>query len=116
MSATVVPLAEPFARVREILDEAAATGMEDPNAMVVSTVDAAGQPSSRVVLLKGFDERGFVFFTDYRSRKGEEIEANPRAALVFYWSELERQVRITGGVALVSREDSEHYYTTRPLG
>jgi pyridoxamine 5'-phosphate oxidase len=84
--------------------------------MTLATATPDGAPSARMVLLKGFDERGFVFFTDYRSRKGAELEANPRAALVFHWGELERQVRITGGVALVSRQDSEHYYKTRPLG
>ena len=68
------------------------------------------------MLLKAFDERGFVFFTDYRSRKGAELEANPRAALVFYWGELDRQVRITGGVALASPEESERYFKSRPLG
>jgi pyridoxamine 5'-phosphate oxidase len=69
-----------------------------------------------VVLLKGFDERGFVFFTDYRSRKGSELEANPRAALVLHWSELERQVRITGTVERTSAQDSEAYFRARPLG
>ena len=73
-------------------------------------------PSARIVLLKNFDERGFVFFTDYRSRKGAELEANPKAALVFYWGELERQVRITGDVSLATREESERYFATRPLG
>ena len=73
-------------------------------------------PSARIVLLKAFDERGFVFFTDYRSRKGAELEANPRAALVFYWGELERQVRITGEVTRTSPEESEEYFRSRPLG
>jgi pyridoxamine 5'-phosphate oxidase len=86
------------------------------NAMTLATATADGSPSARVVLLKAFDERGFVFFTDYRSRKAAELEANPRAALVFYWGELERQVRITGGVALASREESELYFRSRPLG
>ncbi len=90
--------------------------MPDGNAMTLATADATGAPSARIVLLKAFDERGFVFFTDYRSRKGAELEANPRAALVFYWGELERQVRITGGVALASREESQRYFRSRPLG
>jgi len=107
---------DPFVEFARWLAEAQDAQSEEPTAMTLATATADGAPSARVVLLKGFDERGFVFFTDYRSRKGEEIEANPRAALVFYWSELERQVRITGGVALVSREDSERYYKTRPLG
>ena len=80
--------------------------MRDANAMTLATATADGAPSARIVLLKAFDERGFVFFTDYRSRKGAELEANPRAALVFYWGELERQVRITGGVAPARRARS----------
>ncbi|MBA3553248.1 MAG: pyridoxamine 5'-phosphate oxidase [Gemmatimonadales bacterium] len=90
--------------------------LPEPNAMTLATATAGGAPSARIVLLKAFDERGFVFFTDYRSRKGAELEANPRAALVFYWGELERQVRITGEVILVSREESERYFRSRPLG
>ncbi len=90
--------------------------LPEPNAMTLATATAGGAPSARIVLLKAFDERGFVFFTDYRSRKGAELEANPRAALVFYWGELERQVRITGAVILVSREESERYFRSRPLG
>jgi pyridoxamine 5'-phosphate oxidase len=84
--------------------------------MTLATATADGSPSARVVLLKAFDERGFVFFSDYRSRKGAELEANPRAALVFYWAELDRQVRITGGVSLTSPGESERYFRTRPLG
>ena len=84
--------------------------------MTLATASVGGTPSARIVLLKAFDERGFVFFTDYRSRKGAELEANPRAALVFWWHELERQVRITGTVTQTSREDSERYYRSRPLG
>ncbi len=75
---------------------------------------ADGAPSVRIVLLKGYDERGFVFFTDYRSRKGTELEQNPQAALVLYWPELERQVRISGPVSAVSREESETYFRSRP--
>jgi pyridoxamine 5'-phosphate oxidase len=88
----------------------------EPNAMTLATAASTGMPSARLVLLKGFDERGFVFFTDYRSRKGQELEENPQAALVFYWGELERQVRITGPVERTSAEESEAYYRTRPLG
>jgi pyridoxamine 5'-phosphate oxidase len=88
----------------------------EPNAMTLATATSTGMPSARLVLLKGFDERGFVFFTDYRSRKGQELEENPQAALVFYWGELERQVRITGPVERTSAEESEAYYRTRPLG
>ena len=107
---------DPFVEFARWFAEAQEAKVLEPTAMTLATATADGAPSARVVLLKGFDERGFVFFTDYRSRKGAELEANPRAALVFHWGELERQVRITGGVALVSRQDSEHYYKTRPLG
>jgi pyridoxamine 5'-phosphate oxidase len=96
--------------------EAQAAEVEEPNAMVLATATRDGNPSARVVLLKGFDERGFVFFTDYRSRKGVELEANPRAALVLNWSELERQVRISGSVSRTSAQESEAYYRSRPLG
>jgi pyridoxamine 5'-phosphate oxidase len=84
--------------------------------MTLATASADGAPSARIVLLKAFDERGFVFFTDYRSRKGAELEANPRAALVLYWGELDRQVRITGRVGRTSHEDSARYFSSRPLG
>ena len=96
--------------------EAQEAQVADANAMTLATATAEGVPSARIVLLKAFDERGFVFFTDHRSRKGAELEANPRAALVFYWHELERQVRITGGVALATREESERYFRSRPIG
>jgi pyridoxamine 5'-phosphate oxidase len=88
----------------------------DPNAMALATVDANGFPSVRTVLLKGVDERGFLFFTNYESRKGRELELNPRAALVFYWRELERQVSIAGTVEKLSREESEKYFQSRPRG
>ena len=85
-----------------------------PEAMVLATADAHGRPSARMVLLKHFDEDGFVFFTDYRSLKSKEIDENPQAALVFHWHELERQVRITGRVRKIPREESEAYFQTRP--
>jgi pyridoxamine 5'-phosphate oxidase len=88
----------------------------DPNAMALATVDVNGFPSVRTVLLKGVDERGFLFFTNYESRKGRELELNPRAALVFYWRELERQVSIAGTVEKLSREESEKYFHSRPRG
>ena len=90
--------------------------VSEPNAMTLATATPTGAPSARLVLLKGFDERGFVFFTDYRSRKGQELEENPQAALVFYWEELERQVRITGVVERTTAEESEAYFRSRPLG
>src|ERR671923_215121 len=90
--------------------------VSEPTAMTLATATLDGAPSARIVLLKGFDERGFAFFTDYRSRKGQELEANPRAALTFYWGELERQVRIEGTVTRTSAAESEEYYRTRPVG
>jgi pyridoxamine 5'-phosphate oxidase len=107
---------DPIAEFARWFAEAQAAEVEEPNAMVLATATPDGTPSARVVLLKGFDERGFVFFTDYRSHKGAELEANPRAALVLHWSELERQVRITGDVTRTSAEESEAYYRSRPLG
>ncbi len=86
------------------------------NAMTLATVGADGKPSSRTVLLKGVDARGFIFFTNYDSRKGRELTANPNAALTFFWQELERQVCVAGTVAKVSREESEAYFKTRPKG
>jgi pyridoxamine 5'-phosphate oxidase len=107
---------DPFVEFARWFAEAQEAQVPDANAMTLATATADGSPSARIVLLKAFDERGFVFFTDYRSRKGAELEANPRAALVFYWAELDRQVRITGGVSLTSAEESERYFRSRPLG
>src|SRR6476661_7956411 len=107
---------DPFVEFARWFAQAQEAQVPEPTAMTLATSSADGHPSARVVLLKGFDQRGFVFFTDFRSRKGMELEANPRAALVFWWGELERQVRITGGVALASHEESERYFKTRPLG
>jgi pyridoxamine 5'-phosphate oxidase len=98
--------------------EQAATGMEgeatDVNAMTLATADKAGRPSARIVLLKGLDERGFIFFTNYDSRKARELSENPQAALVFHWTGLERQVTIAGQVSLLSAEESEIYFASRP--
>ncbi len=107
---------DPIAQFARWFAEAQAAEVEEPNAMVLATAAPDGTPSARVVLLKGFDQRGFVFFTDYRSRKGVELDANPRAALVLRWSELERQVRITGATTRTTKEESETYYRSRPLG
>ncbi|HEY8259461.1 MAG TPA: pyridoxamine 5'-phosphate oxidase [Gemmatimonadales bacterium] len=107
---------DPFVEFARWFAEAQDAQLPEPNAMTLATASAEGVPSARIVLLKAFDERGFVFFSDYRSRKGGELEANPRAALVFYWGELDRQVRITGGVALTAHEESERYFKSRPLG
>jgi pyridoxamine 5'-phosphate oxidase len=96
--------------------EAVATGLPEPNAMVVSTADPQGRPSSRTVLLKGYDRDGFVFFTNYRSRKGTEALANPYASLVFPWFPVQRQVVVRGRVAPVERAESEAYFASRPRG
>ena len=95
---------------------ALAADIRDVNAMSLATATPDGKPSVRIVLLKGFDERGFAFFTNYDSEKAREIEANPSAALVFYWAQLERQVRISGTVERTSREDSAAYFHSRPVG
>ena len=94
------------------------TGAEpmDMNAMTLATVDKQGRPSARIVLLKGLDERGFVFYTNYESRKGRELSENPNAALVFYWPGQERQVCVAGAVTKVSKEESESYFNSRPRG
>jgi len=88
----------------------------DLNAMVLATADASGRPSARVVLLKGLDARGFIFYTNYDSRKGRELAANPYASLVFYWSEQERQVIVSGTVTKLPKEESEAYFRSRPRG
>jgi pyridoxamine 5'-phosphate oxidase len=109
--------ADPFAQFATWLDEALATeGLIEPYAMTVASVDAQGKPDARIVLLRGFDERGFTFFTNYASRKGEELQANPHAALLFFWAALERQVRIEGSVERLSPEESDAYFAQRPRG
>ena len=105
---------DPIAEFHRWFQEAGEAQVLEPNAMALATATPDGAPSVRIVLLKGYDERGFVFFTDYRSRKGTELEQNPQAALVLYWPELERQVRISGPVSAVSREESETYFRSRP--
>ena len=104
---------DPIVWFREIFEKAAATGMEDPNAMVVSSVDAEGAPSSRVVLLKDYDDSGFVFYTNYESQKGQEILANPQVCLNFYWRELGQQVRIRGRAEPVREDEADAYFATR---
>jgi pyridoxamine 5'-phosphate oxidase len=96
--------------------EAIHAKVPEPTAMTLATVDAKGQPSARIVLLKGVDPRGFVFFTNYQSRKGRDLAANPNAAMTFLWKELERQVRIEGRTEKVTQEESAAYFATRPLG
>lgn len=107
---------DPFAQFGAWFAEIRAVSVLEPTAMTLATATADGHPSARMVLLKGFDAQGFVFFTNYDSRKGGELAANPAAALVFYWPELERQVRIEGTVAPVSPEESDAYYASRPVG
>lgn len=107
---------DPIAQFRRwFADAQAAKGME-PNAMSVATADASGRPSVRTVLLKGLDERGFVFYTNYESDKGRALAENPRAELLFYWAELERQVRVSGRVERASRDETEAYFRSRPVG
>jgi pyridoxamine 5'-phosphate oxidase len=107
--------ADPLRQFSRWWDEALASKLPEPNAMTLATADVAGRPSARVVLLKGFDHAGFVFYTNYQSRKGDELAANPRAALLFFWPELERQVRIEGSVARVGEVESDAYFASRPL-
>ena len=96
--------------------EAQAAGLPEPNAMTLATADARGVPSARILLIKGVDHAGFVFFTNYASRKGAELAVNPQASLLFHWVELERQVRIEGVVTKVSVAESDEYYRSRPVG
>jgi pyridoxamine 5'-phosphate oxidase len=109
-------LADPFGQFRVWFDEAVASGIREPNAMVLGTAEAGGRVSCRTVLLKGFDDRGFVFYTNHGSRKGRQLAENPRAALLFPWVDLERQVEVEGGVERVSEEESEEYFRSRPRG
>jgi pyridoxamine 5'-phosphate oxidase len=107
--------ADPFVQFANWFDEYVASGPAEPNAFVLSTVGTEGAPSSRVVLLKGFDEQGFVFFTNYASRKAADIEHDSRVAMTFFWPELERQVHVIGVAAKTSREESETYFASRPI-
>ena len=106
---------DPFVQFGRWMDEAITAELPEPTAMSLSTASAEGRPSSRMVLLKGFDNSGFVFYTNYNSQKGRELADNPFAALTFFWPELERQVRITGLVSKVSAEESDEYFKSRPF-
>ena len=108
--------ADPIRQFERWFADAVSARVLEPNAMTLSTATRDGVPSGRMVLLKGVDASGFVFFTDYRSRKGVELGENPLAALTFLWKEIERQVRITGSVSRVSTQESEAYFRTRPPG
>ncbi|BDA68788.1 Pyridoxamine 5'-phosphate oxidase [Rivularia sp. IAM M-261] len=105
----------PFVQFKRWFDEARSSQLPEPNAMTLATTTQEGQPSARIVLLKDFDARGFVFYTNYNSHKGQELAENPQAALVFWWAELERQVRICGHVEKVSDTESDTYYYSRPI-
>lgn len=107
-------LDDPLAQFEAWFQDAMKAGMREPNAMTLATATAEGRPSARVVLLKSFDQKGFVFFSNYESRKAAELEGNPQACLVFFWNELERQVRVTGRVRRLAGEMSTAYFQSRP--
>jgi pyridoxamine 5'-phosphate oxidase len=107
---------DPVVQFRAWFRDALAADLHEPNAMILATATAGGKPSARTVLLKGYDERGFVFYTNYDGRKAKEIETNPTCAILFYWGELERQVRIEGRASRLSGEESDAYFAGRPRG
>ncbi len=111
-----VLLNDPVAQFIAWFDDAVNAQVPEPTAMTLATCTASGEPSARTVLLKEIDTRGFTFFTDYRSHKARDLDANPRASLLFLWKEVERQVRVTGTVERVSTDESDVYFTSRPLG
>lgn len=116
---TLTPLRAPFDRFRELYGQVQALDravLPEPTAMALGTADAEGRPAVRIVLLKAFDERGFVFYTNFESRKGRDLTANPHAALCFHWQALERQVRVEGTVEPVSGEEADEYFASRPRG
>lgn len=106
----------PVTQFNKWLGEAIAAEVAEANAMSVSTASASGRPSSRILLIKDVDQRGFTWFTNYDSRKGQDLKENPQAALLFYWIELERQVRIEGRVERIAEDESDKYFHSRPLG
>lgn len=106
---------DPFKQFKTWFDQALAAQLPEPNAMTLATATTEGKPSARMVLLKDFSDRGFVFYTNYLSHKGQELALNPQAALVFWWADLERQVRIEGKVWLVSPQESDEYFHHRPI-
>ena len=107
---------DPFTQFGKWWNEAITASVEEVNAMTLATASSDGLPSARIVLLKGFDNNGFVFYTNYESFKGKQLHENPRACLVFFWKELERQVRVTGLVRKVSSDVSDEYFNSRPVG
>ncbi|MGZ3859902.1 MAG: pyridoxamine 5'-phosphate oxidase, partial [Flavisolibacter sp.] len=108
--------ADPVVQFEKWWHQAIEAEIEEPNAMTLATASVDGLPSARIVLLKGFDRKGFIFFTNYRSYKGRQLEENPKACLVFFWKELERQVRIVGLVNPLGPEESDDYFHSRPVG
>jgi len=108
--------ANPFLQFKKWFSDAIEAQLYEPNVMTFATADSDGKPSARIVLLKGFDENGFVFYTNYESRKANDLVENPQAAAVFFWAELERQVRIEGIVSKIDKETSEAYFHSRPIG
>src|SRR5258707_549739 len=109
-------LSDPFAQFGKWWDEALKADIGEINAMTLASASADGMPDARIVLLKGFDERGFTFFTNYHSSKGQQLLENPRACLVFFWKELERQIRISGLSVGVSDKENDEYFKSRPEG
>ncbi len=107
---------DPMVLFRTWFEQALRSNLPEPNAICLATACSSGRPNARMVLLKGFDERGFVFYTNYDSQKGRELEARPQASFVVYWAELERQIRVTGTVARTSEDQSEAYFRSRPAG
>jgi pyridoxamine 5'-phosphate oxidase len=108
--------ADPIVQFNKWFEKVIEADLHEPNAMILATATPDGRPSARTVLLKGYDERGFVFYTNYEGRKASELEANPACALLFYWGELERQVRIEGRAVRLSGEESDAYFASRPRG
>ena len=107
---------DPIVQFHEWFEETLAADLHEPNAMILATATQDGRPSARTVLLKGYDQRGFVFYTNYEGRKARELEANPACALLFYWGELERQVRVEGHANRLPDEESDAYFASRPRG
>lgn len=105
---------DPFKQFEKWFQDVLKSGFLEPNAMTLATATKAGKPSARIVLLKGIHDNGFVFYTNYKSKKGKEIEENPYGSLLFYWDKLERQIRIEGTIEKVSQKESEEYFNTRP--
>lgn len=105
---------DPFSQFEKWFEEVLSSGFLEPNAMTLATASGSGKPSARVLLLKGIDENGFIFYTNYKSKKGKDIEENPFGSILFYWDKLERQIRIEGSIEKVTKQESEEYFNTRP--